>query len=306
MSQWPELPPPGARVGERERRDRGLRRAADSSRDDTAADGAIERGPAPLARNLGRRKRARRVAAFAFALLAIPAALIAHRRLSGNLGEVAPGRLYRSAQLSDAQLSDLIRSHKLRTVLNLRGPNPDQAWYTAEVDATLDAGATHVDIPLASDQWLSREQARTLIETLDTIDYPALVHCEFGAERTGLVSALARLLRPGSTLSDGYDEFSPRYLFVALKDGHVMLGHLDRYAAWLASRGQAHTPERLRSWLLKHYQPPSPSREQWPCDPYPSKVTLSRAPDGSTARHELWPANPCPRTVATTSPPGPL
>jgi protein tyrosine phosphatase (PTP) superfamily phosphohydrolase (DUF442 family) len=266
----------------------------------------MDRWPSSLPRNSSRRRRlARRALLFALGVLAIPAALIAHRRLSGNLGEVAPGRLYRSAQLSDSQFADLIRSRGLRTVLNLRGPNPDQSWYASEVDATLDAGAIHVDIPLASDQWLSREQARTLIETLDTIDYPALVHCEFGAERTGLVSALARLLQPGSTLSDGYDEFSPRYLFVALKDGRVMLGHLDRYAAWLASRGEIHAPERLRSWLLDHYHPPTPSREQWPCDPYPRKVTLSRAPDGSIARDEQWPTNPCPRTIATELRPSP-
>jgi protein tyrosine phosphatase (PTP) superfamily phosphohydrolase (DUF442 family) len=233
-------------------------------------------------------------------VLAIPASLVAYRRLSGNLGTITPGRLYRSAQLSPDSLRRLIHSHRLRTVLNLRGPNPSQPWYTAEIQATLAAGAIHIDIPLASDQWLSREQAQTLLETLDQMQLPALIHCEFGAERTGLVAAMARLLQPGSSLQDGYDQFSLRYLFVPIQDGRVMIGHLDRYAAWLADHGQHHSPTRLRSWLLHHYRPPAPSREHWPCNPYPRKVTLTPKPDGTIERLEHWSSNPCPQTIATT------
>ncbi len=229
----------------------------------------------------------------------IPVSIATYRRTSGNLGEVEPGRLYRSAQISDSHLRQLIQTHNLRTIINLRGPNPDQDWYQRELATTLDSGATQIDIPLASDLWLSREQARTLLETLDTASYPALIHCEFGAERTGLVAALARLLQPGSTLQDGYDQFSPRYLFIALKDGRTMIGHLDRYSAWLTAEHLQHTPTNLRSWLLDHYTPASPSREEWPCNPYPRKVTIARSPDGSLHHDEQWSPNACPKTVAT-------
>ena len=110
-------------------------------------------------------------------------------------------------------LARTIRDYRIKTVLNLRGSNKDP-WYAAERTATLEAGATQVDIAMSSCIWMSRAQLRTVIETLDTAEYPMLIHCQWGAERTGLVSAFAELLRPGSTLDDARAQFSIRYLFV--------------------------------------------------------------------------------------------
>ena len=42
---------------------------------------------------------------------------------SGNHHTVAEGQLYRSAQLSGQELGEEIDAHRIRTVLNLRGPN---------------------------------------------------------------------------------------------------------------------------------------------------------------------------------------
>jgi protein tyrosine phosphatase (PTP) superfamily phosphohydrolase (DUF442 family) len=249
------------------------------------------------------RPRWRRSLRAGLLLVALPAlgigSLVAWRRASGNIGIVEPGRIYRSAQLDAKALGRLIRAHGIKTVLNLRGPNPDQAWYRAEVTATLDAGATLIDIPLASDQWLSTEQARTIVETLDSCAYPILIHCEFGAERTGLVSALAVWLRPGRTFAQGRDQFALGYLFLPVQDGLVMLGHADRYAAWLREQGLDHSPAHLRRWLAEAYRPGTPSREYWPCDPYPRLVVTDRAPDGTPRRRVVPSPRACPRTVAT-------
>ena len=157
-------------------------------------------------------------------------------------------------------------------MLNLRGSNPDQGWYRSERAATLAAGATQVDVPISSDQWLSRDQARTLLQVLDTSAYPLLIHCEWGAERTGLVSALATLLRPGSSLAEARAQFSLAYLFLPTRDGRVMAGHLDGYEAWLRKHRLTHTPARLRRWLAEVYRPGHPSREHWPSNPYPLVV----------------------------------
>lgn len=137
---------------------------------------------------------------------------------------------------------------------------------------------------MSSDQWLSREQFATLIELLDTSEYPILVHCEWGAERTGLVSAVAELLRPGASLADARAQFSPYYLFLPMKDGLVMRGHLDRYEGWLAASRTVHSSEAFRRWVAHHYWPGSPSREYWPEDVYPLKVVTR--PGGR--RVALW------------------
>jgi hypothetical protein len=173
------------------------------------------------------------------------------------------------------QLARTVRSHAIKTVLNLRGANPAQSWYREERAATLAAGASQVDVHMASDHWLSRDQARTLLRVLDTSEYPLIVHCQWGAERTGLVSAFIALLRPGGSLADARQQFSLYYLFVPAKDGLVMRAHLDRYESWLHAHGLRHSPVHFRHWLSNVYQPGYPSREYWAFDPYPP-VVISR------------------------------
>jgi protein tyrosine phosphatase (PTP) superfamily phosphohydrolase (DUF442 family) len=219
-----------------------------------------------------RRAWRRRVARWVAAALLAALGIIGWRWGAGNFGVVAPGRIYRSAQMGPGGLDRVLRAHRIRTVLNLRGSNPDQDWYRAERATTLAAGATQVDVPMSSDQWLARDQVRTLLEVLDSSEYPLLIHCEWGAERTGLVSAIATLLRPGAALADARAQFSPYFLFLPIRDGRVMAGHLDGYEAWLRERELAHTPDRFRHWLAEVYRPGVPSRESWPYNPYPLVV----------------------------------
>lgn len=191
---------------------------------------------------------------------------------SGNFSTILPGELYRSAQLGPGALTRKIEDYQIQTVLNLRGPNPETNWYRDERIATISAGATQIDVAMSSDYWLTREQALTLIDVLDTCERPILIHCQFGAERTGLVSAFAELLRPGSTLADARAQFSVWYLFLPLSDGKVMLGHLNRYEQWLKARSLVHNPDWFRHWVREEYEPGIPSRDNWPYDPYPLKV----------------------------------
>jgi protein tyrosine phosphatase (PTP) superfamily phosphohydrolase (DUF442 family) len=246
----------------------------------------------------GRRRFVRALVLTALLAATSVALAIAYRRATGNLGTVIPGRVYRSAQLAPDQLQRVIERHQIRMVLNLRGPNPDQAWYAREVAVSLEHGVTHISVPLASDQWLSHEQVRTLLDVLDRAEYPLLVHCEFGAERTGLVSALIALLRPESTLRDGLAQFSAAYLFLPVNDGCVMLGHIREYEAWLHKTGQAHDPLTLRRWLLTVYTPGTPSREYWPCDPYPRKVVSRPGPGQTATQEEDWSDNACPPALS--------
>jgi protein tyrosine/serine phosphatase len=197
-----------------------------------------------------------------------------------NFGEVQRGRIYRSGQMPASALTRTIRDYKIKTILNLRGSNKD-VWYSSERKSTLDAGATQVDIAMSSCIWMSRAQLRTVIETLDTAEYPILIHCQWGAERTGLVSAFAELLRPGSTLDDARRQFSIRYLFLPVNDGKIMAEHLGQYERWLAARGWAHEPAHFRQWVEEGYRPQLPNREQWPYDPYPL-VVISRPTAATT------------------------
>ena len=221
----------------------------------------------------------RRVVVAAVAVLALPtAALFGRHGWTNNLATLEPGRVYRAGQMSGPTVARTVRGLKVKTVLNLRGPNPKSAWYRDERAATTGAGARQVDVALASDQWLSRAQLRAVVRVLDTCEYPLLIHCQWGAERTGLVSAVSELLRPGGTLETARAQFSIRYLYLPVGDGTVMAAHLERYAAWLRDRGVSHTPDRFRAWADGGYVPGKPSREDWPYDPHPLVVETPPGP----------------------------
>jgi protein tyrosine phosphatase (PTP) superfamily phosphohydrolase (DUF442 family) len=174
---------------------------------------------------------------------------------NSNFGIVQPARIFRAGQMSSSTLNKTIRERGIKTVLNLRGVNPTDRWYVQERDTTTSLGATQIDVHMSSCQWLSHDELNTLIKTLDECAYPLLIHCAWGSERTALISI--------------------RHLFVPLGDGKLMAYHLDAYESWLRSQKIDHRPETFRAWIANAYQPLSPSREEWPYDPYPLRtVTL--------------------------------
>jgi protein tyrosine phosphatase (PTP) superfamily phosphohydrolase (DUF442 family) len=188
--------------------------------------------------------------------------------------------------MSGPRLARTLRERRIQTVLNLRGPNPQHDWYREERDATLAAGATQVDVALSSCVWMSRSQLKTLIRALDTSQYPILIHCAWGSERTGLVSAFAELLRDGSTLDDARGQLALAYLYVPLGDGKIMSEALDQYATWLREHGLDHRPEVFRRWVAEGYKPGEPDREKWAWDPYPLVVITRPEPERTALQHD--------------------
>jgi protein tyrosine phosphatase (PTP) superfamily phosphohydrolase (DUF442 family) len=228
-------------------------------------------------RRIGRRTR---TVLAALAVLAVPPlGFLGWGAWTDNLGAPVPGRVYRSGQMNAATLGRTVRDRKVKTVLNLRGVNPRAAWYRDERAATTAAGATQIDVSMSSCEWMSRAQMRTVVRVLETCERPLLIHCQWGSERTGLVSAFDTLLRPGATLDEARRQFSIRYLYLPVGDGTVMEEHLRQYEGWLASRGWTHTPERFRLWARDGYRPGVPGRETWPYDPYPLVVVTRPVAD---------------------------
>lgn len=187
--------------------------------------------------------------------------------------------------MSAPRLARTLREHDIQTVLNLRGPNPEKEWYRAERDATIAAGATQIDVALSSCIWMSRAQLHTLIRTLDSSRYPMVIHCAWGSERTGLVSAFAELLREGSTLDDARNQLTVAHLYVPFGDGKIMGEALEQYASWLRAKRIAHRPAAFREWAAEGYKPGEPDREKWAWDPYPLIVVTRPGPERAALLH---------------------
>lgn len=159
-------------------------------------------------------------------VLALPGALglwIAAVRITGNFHVVVKGAFYRSAQLSPDQLAETIKEYGIRTVINLRGANPGHKWYEQEIATCRRLHVVHVDLSMSADKEPDPEMISRLIVYMRESPKPILVHCDGGADRSGLASALYLLVVRHEKTSEASAELSIWY-------GHV---------PWLFTRTEA-------------------------------------------------------------------
>lgn len=175
--------------------------------------------------------------------------------VGSNFHTVIPGRVYRSAQLSQEQLERVIVEWGIRTVVNLRGCCPEMGWYQGDAWAVCRQGINLEDLTFSAKRYPHPGEVRRLVEVFDQADYPLLLHCARGADRTGLASTLALLLLTDSSLRQARRQLWPRYGHIALGRTAAMDRFFDYYEQWLKERNWQHTTDRLRHWIMKDYCP---------------------------------------------------
>jgi protein tyrosine/serine phosphatase len=105
-----------------------------------------------------------------------------------NLFRVTPN-LYRSAQPTPQGFKNL-EQMGIRTVINLRGGEDDGR-------AALEVGFRLESIPLSAAR-VRHESNIQVLRVLGRADQgPVLVHCQHGADRTGMIAALYRMVYQG-------------------------------------------------------------------------------------------------------------
>jgi protein tyrosine/serine phosphatase len=211
------------------------------------ADPVAPRPRRPLLHVLGRGC----LAGAALALLAYAG----HVLLGSNFHTVIPGEVYRSAQISAASLERLIHGKHIRTVVNLRGCCDPEEWYLDEGRVTLRNNVSLEDLGFSAARLPSIVTLRQLLEVIDRSEYPILFHCHKGADRTGMASAIALLLRTNSPLEKAREQLGLRY-------GHLPIGRtlnidrfFDLYEEWLKAQELTHSPAVFRRWIEKDYCP---------------------------------------------------
>lgn len=139
------------------------------------------------------------------ALIAATFVAINHRQVTAlrdrfipkRWGVVEPGKIYRSGQLSRHLVKETLEKHHIRRVVDLTFDNPDDENHSAELAAIAELGIERKLCPLDSDGTGDVHiyaQAVAAVSEAERQGKPVLVHCYAGAQRTGGVVALYRLL----------------------------------------------------------------------------------------------------------------
>jgi protein tyrosine phosphatase (PTP) superfamily phosphohydrolase (DUF442 family) len=214
-------------------------------------------GPATATENHSRcRVRPRLVLYGAVAGLLLATGVEAGRVLLGdNFHTLIPGRVYRCAQLSGPALRRVIQAHGIRTVINLRGCGAPFPWYRDECRATHDLNVAQEDVCFSAGRLPPVHELRRLVGVLDRCEYPVLLHCRRGADRTGLAAAIVLLLQRDVGLDEGRRQLGLRYGHVALGRPAYLDRFLDLYTDWLRAKARAHSRADFRRWLEREYCP---------------------------------------------------
>jgi hypothetical protein len=188
--------------------------------------------------------------------LVVTACCHAGRVLFGpNFHAVVPGKVYRCAQPSGPRLERWVRRYGIRTVVNLRGCCDPSPWYLEEARAAGRLDVSLEDLGFSAARLPSVLSLRQLVEVLDRSEYPILLHCHKGADRTGMASAVFLLLHTDASVAEARLQLRPLY-------GHLRLGKtarmdqlFDLYEEWLAGQGAEHSRAAFREWALHGYCP---------------------------------------------------
>jgi hypothetical protein len=176
-----------------------------------------------------------------------------------NFGVVEPSRVYRCARPGN-DLPRLVGTYQLASVLDferglLTKSFGADSWCIAQVRGDGERKIDYVQFPIPFDRRPLREELIALIAVYECCRYPLLIHCDTGADRTGLAVGIYLTAIRGDQPERALREaFAPRF-------GHVPIlgtGHLHEplreYAGWLREGGIDHTPTRFKSWLKDVYQ----------------------------------------------------
>ena len=170
-----------------------------------------------------------------------------------SVSAVVEGRVYRSSQLSAERLERLIQEKGIRTIINLRGKFTDAQWYINENNIAKKHGINFYSFSLLPHEMPEYLQLMDILDKLFSAERPILVHCYKGADRTGMVSALALAIEQDLPLPELKKQFSFRYgVFPFYRS--IGPSFFSVYEDWLTKSHKTHTKRALIYWMSREYQ----------------------------------------------------
>jgi len=178
---------------------------------------------------------------------------VANILFKNNFHEVVPGRLYRSAEMSRADLDQIIKEHGIKSVIDLR-LKKDQKDHSGESEQEVveNNGGRYFHVPLKSDRAAQQQGLEALLRAYDQAELPILVHCSSGTHRSGVASAIWMLDKEHATLKEAQQQLTAKYGFFkferALKSLYTGQPTLDTIFGLYQSETEG-SNESFRDWL---------------------------------------------------------
>ena len=175
------------------------------------------------------------------------------RAVYPNFYQVSDG-LFRSSQPSPRQLKKLKQKYGIKTIINLRGEN-GLAAFKLENEACQKLNLNLVNYRLYSRNPPQLDEITGLIKIYQSVEYPALIHCKSGSDRTGIAAALYRILILNEAVKSAATEL--HWSFGHIKTSHT--GVLDYFLECYVNHEKLHKISFL-DWV-KDYDPVSLKNE---------------------------------------------
>ncbi len=206
-----------------------------------------------------------------------------------NFYAVVEGKVFRSAQPTQHDLTQWAAQYGLKTIISLRNPS-----YREEAVARR-AGLKYIELRCSAEDLPTSHWVRRLIEAVETAPKPLLIHCAAGADRTGAASVIAAMAIGGQTYEQAKGQLSVKYGHIDSDPSHIA-GLFVEYEAHcrrnkLPTGGWA----EFRVWAVQIYHP------AWYCVEISAPAEVSVAP-GRKIDMEVTITNRSTRTLPAGDP----
>jgi protein tyrosine phosphatase (PTP) superfamily phosphohydrolase (DUF442 family) len=135
--------------------------------------------------------------------------------------------LIRGGQPTRSSLQRLQETYGIKTVVNLRGENPEKAWFLEERRAVEEIEARWVHIRLSGREAPSQESVEAFFRLVEEpANWPIFLHCESGVHRTGVMTALYRMQFQGWPPDEALAEMERRGFGWGMADRSVLRSYI--------------------------------------------------------------------------------